>query len=317
MTRTPGAVHRPTLTAALFALALPAMALPAMAAELPPPLEAFAAEQSRVCTALGGAPRVGPAFATAVDLNGDGALDYIVDLAGIECANAWSAFCGPQGCPLSVWLGGAAGPARAWADVAQGWRLEGADADMAVVVDRSGDACPEAEAVVCSERLAFDAAPVAPPAAPVSAAPPAAPLSVVPLQAPGGDGWMVRDVPGATPVAISDGPGAFASVAVFCLAGQPLLAAPLVAAPLVDGGLGETAEIAFAFSGERVAYAARREAGAGGALVIDLADRPLAGLLAGRDSSVRLALDGVAQGTLSLRGSSKAIRDALARCAPG
>ena len=57
-------------------------------------IRAFAAEQSPLCTELGGAPPIGPAFATAVDLNGDARLDYVVDLAGIECRGAWSAFCG-------------------------------------------------------------------------------------------------------------------------------------------------------------------------------------------------------------------------------
>ena len=266
--------------------------------ELPAAIAAFAAEQSKVCTELGGTPRVGPAFATAVDLNGDEAPDYIVDLAGIECANAWSAFCGSAGCPVSVWITGSAGPVREWDDYAQGWRLDGLAGDTAVVVDRHGAACPGAAsgAEICSERLTFDA-PAAPAetgaptaeATPEAAAADIAELAPAPraapteaLEATGVEGWSLRAVPDGTPVAVTDGPGAVATMAVFCLGGQPWLAARLGETPAA-----ETAELAFAFSGQTVSSAARREDSAGGALIVELADRPLAGLLSGRDSSVR------------------------------
>lgn len=297
------------------------LAAPAFAADLPAPLEAFAAERSAACSAAGGAPRVGPAFATAVDLNGDGEMDYIVDLAGIECANAWSTFCGAEGCPLSVWIGGTGALSREWEGVAEGWRLEGIGAEADLTVDRRGAACPGAapEAPICSERLAFEAPPAAAPAVVASPAETSAeasanapaPESLVPLEAPGGDGWTLRTAPGGTPVAVSGGPGAFASVAVFCLAGQPWLAATLRGT-----GVGDTAQIGFAFSEASPVFPARREAGAGGALVIELADRPLADLLAGRDSWVQVSLDGAAQGALSLRGSTRAVRGALETCPP-
>ena len=38
------------------------------------------------------------------DLNGDGRDDFVTDLANLQCADAWSAFCGPSGCPVSAWL---------------------------------------------------------------------------------------------------------------------------------------------------------------------------------------------------------------------
>jgi hypothetical protein len=123
-------VHRLTVAAAGLALA----AAPAGAAVLPAPIEAFAAEQSQVCTALGGAPRVGPAFATEVDLNADGGLDYVVDLAGVECANAWSAFCGASGCPVSVWVARPQGLVREWNGFAQGWSIDTTGEELAVVM---------------------------------------------------------------------------------------------------------------------------------------------------------------------------------------
>lgn len=313
---------RPTV----FCLAL---AGPAAAQGLPPALAAFAAERSAECAALGGTARVGPAFATPVDLNGDGTLDYIVDLAGVECANAWSAFCGSAGCPVSVWIAGPGGLTREWSDYAQAWSLEGEGEAVGVVVERHGSACPGAQAgaETCSERLTFAVAPAPEPAVPADGAEaqppvaaadvpadtpggaPAAPAAA--LAAPGVEGWTLREVPGATPVAVADGPGALASVAAFCLAGKPWFAAtprePVAA---------ETVELRFAFAAETVAAPARRESEAGGALVVDLATTALAGLLAGRDSSVRVAVDGAEQGVLSLKGSTRAIRGALESCAP-
>ncbi len=304
---------RTPILAACLALALPPAA---RAQELPAVITAFATEQSQLCAEMGGAPRVGPAFATAVDLNADGALDYIVDLAGIECANAWSAFCGSAGCPVSVWIAGPEGHRREWGDYAQGWTIDGVGGEVAVVVDQHGGTCPGSAsgAETCRQRLVF-AAPAAPaPAgdavaaeAEAAPAPRAAPAEA--LESSGVAGWTLRDVPDGTPVAVSDGPGAVATVAVFCLGGQPWLAARMRAAPAA-----ETVEIAFAFSRQTVSSAARREDSAGGVLVVELADRPLAGLLSGRDSSAMIAIDGAEQGVLSLRGSTRAIRGALASC---
>jgi hypothetical protein len=49
---------------------------------------------------------------------------------------------------------------------------------------------------------------------------------------------------------------------------------------------------------------------------VALADAPLAGRLAGRDSEVAVAADGRPQGVLSLAGSTRAIRNALGSCYP-
>jgi hypothetical protein len=328
--RRPTAADRRRAAAAAGLLAILAAApAAAQTQDLPAPLAAFAAERAAECAGLGGTPSVGPAFATPVDLNGDGAADYIVDLAGIECANAWSAFCGSAGCPVSIWIAGPGGLTREWDGYAQAWSIDPQGAAMGVVVERHGTACPGAASgtETCRERLVFAAPDPAPAAtaaaAPTDAAPDAAadapedapeaepaPQAAA-LGAPGAPGWTLREVPGATPVAVSDGPGAFAAIAVFCLSGQPFLAATLREPPP-----GETAQIEFAFSGASVSSTATREDQAGGALVIDLADRPLAGLLAGRDSEARVALDGADQGVLSLRGSTRAIRSALASCTP-
>lgn len=291
------------------ALVLALLVPPASAQVLPPALQAFADEQAAACREAGGEPRVGPAFATAVDLDGDGGLDYIVDLAGIECAGAWSYFCGSAGCPVSVWLARPEGHDRVWGDYAQGWEIVGAGSETALVVHQHGTACPEnpTGADPCSQRLAFAAGGVA---AEASQQAPAAPPAVT-LPQPEASGWTLRAVPDGDPVAVAAGPGLAERLAVFCLGGRPWLAVSLA------GGPGpETLAIDFTF--ERAASEAggesRREEGAGGAYVLDLSDGVLAGLLAGRDGEAGMAIAGTDQGVLSLQGSTRAIRAALAPC---
>ncbi|MBP7242910.1 hypothetical protein [Amaricoccus sp.] len=300
--------------AACFALSGPGLA---QTAALPGPIAAFAAERSAECTELGGTPRVGPAFATPVDLTGDGTPDYVVDLAGMECANAWSAFCGSAGCPVSVWLAGPEGLRQEWSDYAQGWSIVAVGAEAGLTVERHGAACPGAAsgAETCSERLSFAGAPAAPaptPQAPAEATAADAVASPVAeaaaMGAPAAEGWTVRQMADGSQVAVAAAPGAFSTIAVFCLSGQPWLAASLDE-PIAA----ETAQVEFTASGATISSPARREAGAGGALVIELAERPLLDLLLER-SRTDVRLDGVAQGTLSLRGSTRAIRAALAPC---
>lgn len=281
-----------------------AAAGPALAQDLPPAIAALGAESAQQCTDMGGAPRIGPAFATAVDLNGDGRLDHVVDLAGIECVNAWSALCGSAGCPVSIWIDGPNGSERKWSDYAQSWTLDGAGPQMAVVVTRHGSACPGAAsgADSCTERLTFgaDGAGVGT-AAPADAAP-AHP-------APAGPGWTLRAAPEGGKAAVSQGAGPVASLALFCLGGEPFLAATWRAQPGP-----EAARLDFGFSGGPVSVSARREEGAGGALVASLRGQPLAARLAGKDVETALSVDGKSQGKVSLKGSTRAIRGALASC---
>ncbi len=122
-------------------------------------------------------------------------------------------------------------------------------------------------------------------------------------------GWTLRAASGGERVALADGPGRVADIAAFCLAGAPWLTLDLEPAPEA-----ERVRVDFGFSGGRVEADALREAGAGGAYVIELAEGPLAGLLAGGDAQATLGIDGTQQGFLSLAGSSRAIRAALEDC---
>jgi len=122
-------------------------------------------------------------------------------------------------------------------------------------------------------------------------------------------GWTLRDVPGESPLALGGGVGEIAHLAGFCLAGRPFLAVQLDP-PRTDA----TVVLGFAFSEGPVEVGARFEPGAGGAHIIALAGSPFAARLAGRDSRVEVTLDGRRMGTLSLAGSSRALRTALGPC---
>jgi hypothetical protein len=142
-------------------------------ATLPEAVAAFTQENLAACRSAGGNPSLRPAYATQAELNGDGVPDYVTDLAGLECAGAWSYFCGSAGCPVTVWLSGPGGHAVGWGGSAQAWELRGPE----VVLFLHGQLCdpPRVGAEGCEVALRFDAA-----AAPAGAAP-AAP---VPTDAP-------------------------------------------------------------------------------------------------------------------------------------
>ena len=116
-------------------------------------------------------------------------------------------------------------------------------------------------------------------------------------------------MPGASPVALGAGVGNIASLAAFCLEAQPFLALTFHERPA-----GEAVALGFAFSQGAVEVSAGYEETAGGAFVVALAEGPLADRLGGRDSEVAVSVDGTEEGVLSLEGSTKALRGALAGC---
>ena len=76
-------------------------------------------------------------------------------------------------------------------------------------------------------------------------------------------------------------------------------------------------ELGFAFSQGAVTAAASYEETAGGAYVAALDQGALADRLGGRDREVAVSVDGEPQGTLSLDGSTRAVRAALETCRGG
>jgi hypothetical protein len=298
------------------------------AAAEPPPILIEATEAATaVCTALGGKPRLLEGYETSRDLNGDGADDFVTDLSRLECADAWSAFCGPSGCPVTAWLSSPDGSFdRFELGRLTGFEIRDETPLPALVAHYAAVYCGQS-LDDCTRTWHFDTnAPAEPPidAAPTPAAepaprprsaaaapkPPAAPAPAAPVvREPLAPGWTLRHVPGSSPVALGMGTGDIASLAGFCLAGSPFLAVTLHDRPDAD-----TVSLGFAFSQGPLVAEARYEETAGGAYVIALEDIPLAARLAGRDSEVAVALDGRPQGILSLAGSTKSLRAALSDC---
>lgn len=282
------------MSRALLTALLVSAALPAGAQSLPAPIQQVTDDAFAECRDAGGSPSLLADYARTADLNGDSVDDYLIDFIGLNCAGAESYFCGSAGCPVSVWLSTPAGFEHAWSGPAQASRIDTSTTPPGVVVALHGQFCdpPRVGADGCEQRITLAAAPAAPAE-----------------ETPRPKGWSLRAVPGSTPVALAAGPAPLRDLALFCLSGAPFLAA----VPETEMTR-ETLDLGFAFTDRTVAARARREPSAGGAYVVDLGTVPLAQALAGRDARATVTLDGKTLGELSLAGSSKAIRGALASC---
>jgi hypothetical protein len=285
-------------------LACLVLALPAAAEEPPPALiEATEAAFAR-CRELGGMPEILPDYQRARDLNGDGRDDFLTDLGRLQCADAWSAFCSSTGCPVAAWLSEPDGYVRFDFGRLQGFDVRDGDGLPEIVARYHGSFCnghdgPEG----CTRTWRFATnAPDEPPVDEGSEA-------VAPV--PAAAGWTLRHVPGSSPVALGMGTGNIASLAAFCLGDQPFLAVTFHDRPRAD-----PVALGFAFSQGKVEAEAGFEQTAGGAYVVALAEGPLAARLGGRDSEVEVTAGGRPEGILSLQGSTRALRGALADCAP-
>ena len=303
---------RRVLAAAVLLLALPA------ASEPPAALVEATEEAVALCVQLGGTPVILDGYRTTRDLNGDGADDFLTDLARLECGGAWSAFCGSSGCPVAAWLSEAGG-GHVRFDFGRllGFELREADPLPALVARYAAPFCGGDVVDSCTRTWTFASnSPETPPidrqpaAAPEEAPAPEAPAEP-PAAAPAAEvaGWSLRSVPGSSPVALGTGVGNIASVAAFCLGDAPFLALTFHHRPE-----GDSVRLGFAFSDGPLEVSAGYEETAGGAFVVALADGPLAAQLAGRDSEVAVSVDTRAEGVLSLDGSTRSLRGALDAC---
>lgn len=298
-----------------------ALAAGRAAAEPPPALIEATETASAVCAALGGTPHIVDGYETSRDLNGDGTGDYVTDLSRLECEGAWSAFCGPSGCPVTAWLSHPGGFERFDLGRLQGFELADGEPLPALVAHydavycgQSLDGCTRTWRFTSNapEQPAIDA----PPPVEVAAAPEPAPAAEpeagaeAPAERPAmPTGWTLRRVPGSSPVALGMGTGEIATLAGFCLADQPFLAVTFHERPPAD-----TVRLGFAFSQGAIEAEASYEETAGGAFVVALAEGALARRLGGRDREVAITVDGRPEGTLSLLGSTRSLRGALAEC---
>ena len=272
------------------------MAPPALA-EMPAMIQVFTQENMATCKEVGGTPTLRDGYLTeAGDLNGDGVADYVTDIAALECAGAWSLFCGSAGCPVTVWLSEAQTHAVGWGSHAQAWELRGKE----VVVSLHGQLCdpPRIGAESCQVALRFDQAPP----------PPEAPAARTSAPAPAG-AWRIRQA-GSSPV-IAEGPGVgrLEALTALCLRDRPVMMAALSEA---DGAASIT--FGFAFADRMIEVAGMAGATTERTYILDPRTEGLAAALAGRASEVRLHIAGEDQGALSLNGSTRALREALAPC---
>lgn len=271
----------------------------------------IAAETERAfadCRSAGGSPSLTEGYLQTGDLNGDGRPDYVQNLMGLECANAWSFFCGSAGCPVTVWLSRDDALEPAWSSYAQDVRLDGAG----VIVSLHGQFCtpPRSGYDGCEERLTFDpaTAPGAEPAAQTATPAPApAPATPTPTLPPGA-GWRVVEKPGMPVTAVTVGTGSLIAISAYCLADVPSLI--LIANPIPKT---MTLDFAFADGPVRVEAEARLETA--GVPVIDLREGPLyAALTAPGEHGVMLSRDGREEGLLALVGADTALPKALEGC---
>ena len=195
-------------------------ALPAAADEPPPALIEATEAASALCRTAGGVPEILAGYDTVIDLNGDGRDDHLTDLAKLQCSGAWDAFCGASGCPVAAWLSEPdGGHARFDLGRLTGFSVrDGGGPLPEVVAEYAATACGADALEGCTRTWRF--ATNAPEMPPVDAAAAAG-------EAPEPEaltGWTLRSVPGASPVALGAGTGNIASLAAFCLEGQPFLA---------------------------------------------------------------------------------------------
>jgi hypothetical protein len=284
-------------------------ALPAAADEPPPALIEATEAASALCRTAGGVPEILAGYDTVIDLNGDGRDDHLTDLAKLQCSGAWDAFCGASGCPVAAWLSEPdGGHVRFDLGRLTGFSVrDGGGPLPEVVAGYAATACGADAVEGCTRTWRF--ASNAPEMPPVDAAAAAGEASAAAPEPEALTGWTLRSVPGASPVALGAGTGNIASLAAFCLEGQPFLALTFHERPEA-----ESVALGFDFSQGRVEASAGFEETAGGAYVVALADGALAARLGGRDSEVEVGVDGRPEGTLSLSGSTRALRGALADC---
>lgn len=279
---------------------LVASMLPAVA-ETPAKIRSFTQENLAACKGAGGTPKLLDSYLTkAGDLNGDGTPDYVTDLAGLECANAWSLFCGSAGCPVTVWLSGPKGYTVGWGGSAQGWTLRGQE----VVLSLHGQLCkpPRTGAQGCKVAMRFDKAPKTAAAPPASRPPPA-------RTAPAPGAWQVRKSGDGPAIALAPGVGSLSALTALCLRDRPVF---MVA--LSRSGGGQSVPFTFEFPDQRIEVTGVAGTATQKTYLLDPRSGGLAAALSGDAAGVTLHIGGEAQGVLSLNGSSQALRAALSPC---
>ena len=129
---------------------------------LPAPVAKALQEIAAVCSEVGGQPQMKNALQRA-DLNGDGTLDYVIDVAGVNCEGAASIY-GDREKGVTVFTADAnGGVTAAFDDQVYGVRLEHAKSATKLWLTVSGESCGKkaaanlASEAFCERPLAWNA----------------------------------------------------------------------------------------------------------------------------------------------------------------
>ncbi|MGC9419972.1 MAG: hypothetical protein ACP5EN_13475 [Rhodovulum sp.] len=87
---------------------------------------------------------------SAVDLDGDGDLDALIDESRFGCSSAASMYCGSGGCMLHAVIDD-----QAWAFQAEAWRMIDWNGRPILLIARDGGWCGGAGAQVCYEAVSW------------------------------------------------------------------------------------------------------------------------------------------------------------------
>jgi hypothetical protein len=137
-------------------LAAPAAAQPPAAPSAAPsyPKEIAAAldRENKECLEQGegtGA-KFGPSIVRTIDLNGDGRLDYIVDLKDTKCDGFESYFCGTGGCGVEIFIAQRNGSYRSiFSNRVRGYAIVPGRGARKIKFDLHGGYCGKAGAYEC------------------------------------------------------------------------------------------------------------------------------------------------------------------------
>lgn len=297
----------------------------AAAQSLPPPMSTQQAEWFADCREFGGRPIAGPEFVTREDLNGDGQPDYILSVNSIGCEGAASALCAGQACPLAVYLSGPGGYRRAYLNNVHGWELVRTTTPPQLEMmwlsshcgqrPRTDDGCTARYQIIGQSVTEIGGRAAQAPRQQEQPQRQQQPRQQQQAAVPGAGAaaaWQLRPVQGRGDAAMATGPGVIAGLALVCNGPVPIAVFTLRARP----PQGQTV-VSFAFSAGRIDAPIRPLQGAAAnAWYADLRASRLPRMLAGNDASVPILINGGRQGTLSLSGSTAAIRSALAPCYP-
>jgi hypothetical protein len=108
------------------------------------------------CRKDGGTPSLSRGYETAVDLNGDGQPDYILDGNRLTCHGAPSIFCGSGGCVSEIYVSGPSGYRRAFQDNVFGFTIDRSTRPPTLTVDWHGFHCNRSGAEGCRQRLIWN-----------------------------------------------------------------------------------------------------------------------------------------------------------------